>query len=220
TVELKSEGASPEFKVTAILESVSDKGTMLEIECSGGDYALGGEKRKELSSAGSATWSLTIPKPETIITVKITRLDTKSCKTILVGGKIEAKDLVGEWDGGTCWDSWSTPIKMAEKKIKDAMLTGKGEFLPMSMTVTLVSENEIYAKMSTKGGTMPPPPLNFKFNDGNLEASTTYMMTKYHFTGTVKPDGGNYTITGEWSGSNFGLSMNGRWKATKPIKKN
>mgnify|MGYP000855222835 FL=1 len=219
-VDLKSDGASPEFKITATLESVGDKGAVLEIECTGGDYALGGEKAKTLSSAGSVTWSLSIPKPETIITVKVTRLDTKACKTILVGGKIEAKDLVGEWDGGTCWDVWSTPYKIAEKKIQDAMITGKGEYLPMTMTVTLVSENVIHAEMSVKGGTMPPPPLDFSFNDGDLEAGTTYMMTKYHFSGSVKAEGGNYVIAGEWSGSNIGLKMSGRWKATKPIKQN
>jgi len=218
-VELKSEGASPEFKITATLESVGEKGAVLLIECSGGDFALGGSYKKELSSAGSVTWSLSIPKPDTRISVKVTRLDTKACKVILVGGKIEAKDLAGEWDGGTCWDAWSTPYKIAEPKIKAALLTAKGEFLPMKMTVTFISESMIGTKMNVQGSALPPPPMDFSFTDGNLEASTFYMSNKYHFTGKVTAEGGKYVINGEWSASNPGLKMNGRWKASKEMMK-
>jgi subtilisin family serine protease len=220
SIDLKSEGSSPEFKVSATLESVGENGAVLEIECSGGDYALGGDKRKSLSSSGTVSWSLTIPNNETKISVKVTRLDTKACKVILVGGKLEAKDLVGEWDGGVCHDNWSTPYKMAEEKIREKLISVKGEFLPMKMIMTLISEKELGSKMNAKGSTMPPPPLNFSFNDGNLEASTTHMSTKYNFSGKVKVENGKYQINGEWSGSNTAMKMNGRWKASKDIKQN
>lgn len=217
-VDLKSDGASPEFKITATLEAVGENGAVLLIECTGGEFALGGSNKKELSSAGSVTWSLTIPKPDTRISVKVTRLDTKACKTILVGGKIEAKDLAGEWDGGTCWDAWSTPYKIAEPKIKAALLTAKGEYLPMKMTVTFISESMIGTKMNVQGSALPPPPMDFSFNDGNIEANAFAMSNKYHFTGKVTAEGGKYIISGEWSASNPGLKMNGRWKASKNIK--
>lgn len=219
-IDLKSEGSSPEFKVSATLESVGENGAVLEIECSGGDYALGGDKRKSLSSSGTVSWSLTIPNKDTKLSVKVTRLDTKACKVIIVGGKLEAKDLVGEWDGGTCWDSWSTPYKIAEPKIKEKLISAKGEFLPMKMTVTLISEIEISAKMNVSGGSAPPPPLKFSFNEGSLEASTFYMSNNYHYTGKVKVESDKYVINGEWSSSNPGMKMNGRWKASKDIKQN
>jgi len=171
-----------------------------------------------LSSAGSVSWKVSVIKPETVLSVKVTRLDTKACKTILVGGKIEAKDLAGDWDGGTCWDAWSTPYKIAESKIKAAMLSAKGEFIPMKMSVTFISESMIGANMKVEGSAMPPPPMNFTFNDGNIEANAFAMTNKYHFTGKVTAEGGKYVINGEWSSSNPGIKMNGRWKASKNIK--
>ncbi|MEI7485089.1 MAG: S8 family serine peptidase [Ignavibacteriota bacterium] len=217
-VDLKSEGAAPEFTITATISSASEKGTKLEIECTGGDFALGGDRIKTLSSAGSVSWKVSVIKPETVLSVKVTRLDTKACKTILVGGKIEAKDLAGDWDGGTCWDAWSTPYKIAESKIKAAMLSAKGEFIPMKMSVTFISESMIGANMKVEGSAMPPPPMNFTFNDGNIEANAFAMTNKYHFTGKVTAEGGKYVINGEWSSSNPGIKMNGRWKASKNIK--
>jgi len=217
-VDLKSEGASPEFKITATIGSVGEKGTTLAIECTGGDYALGGSSNKELSTAGTVTWSLSIPNPETKISVRVTRLDTKSCKVILVGGKLKAEDLVGFWDGGVCWDSWSTPYKVAEPEIKKNLKSAKGEFLPMTLTMSLISENSLFGKMTVNTGGNPPPTLTFSFDDGNLEATTSDMHNTYHYSGRVKVENGKYVIDGEWSSSNQAMKMNGRWKVTKPIK--
>jgi hypothetical protein len=89
-VELKSDGSSPEFTITATVDAVGEKGTSLQMKCSGGDYAFG-DKVKTLSAPGSVNWSLTAPEKDKKLTVKVTRLDTKACKTILVGG--ETKDL-------------------------------------------------------------------------------------------------------------------------------
>lgn len=85
-LELNIKDNSPEFTVTASVEEVGGKGTSLQIECSGGEHSIGGNTVKEITSSGSVSWSLTVPKKDTKLSVKVTRLDTKACKTIFVGG--------------------------------------------------------------------------------------------------------------------------------------
>jgi hypothetical protein len=216
-VELKSDGSSPEFTVTATVEAVGEKGTSLQIECIGGDYAFGGNSVKQLTSPGSVNWSLTIPDKDKKLTVKVTRLDTKVCRTILVGGEMKAEDLVGEWTGGVSYDNWSTPIAMARKQIEAKLPGTKGAPMPTSFTFKLISKNSL--SIDIKGFPMPTVP--FEFSDGTLTCSGyTYRMTTYNYTAKVTQKGDVYSFSGTWStkATNGTLDINGKWNGTMKKK--
>lgn len=219
-LEVSSSGGPKEFTITAEIKSVSEKGTSLTIEYSGDNCSGKGEKEKNLNSPGKVSWSITLKDESKPVTIKIKRLDFDVCKSIEVGGKIKAEDLVGEWNGGVCHDDWSTPYKIAEPKIREKLVSVKGEFLQMKMTMTLSSENILNTNMNVSSSKMPPPPLDFSFDDGNLSASTLYMMNNYRFSGKVVLVNGVYNIEGTWSAvaTNGSMKMNGRWKANKSKK--
>ncbi len=168
-VELKSDGSSPEFTITATVDAVGEKGTSLQIECSGGDYAFGGKTVKELSSPGSVSWSLTAPEKDKKLTVKVTRLDTKACKTILVGGdknyfgtfkgKFEEKELRYDWydknhkkyritdvEGVDDFRDFEELIEYENDKTKDIM----GVFTINEITVTISPPNKMLLKFEIK----------------------------------------------------------------------
>ena len=214
-IELKSTGGPEEFKVTATVKSVSEGGTPLEIEISGSNFAMGGDKKKTLNAAGSVSWDITYKEKKSKLTVKVKRLDTDNCKVILVGGTLKAEDLVGNWAGNVSYDDWSTPIDMARKEIEKNLLTKKGQPLPLNLTVSLLSENSLSFEMKVTGG-YPMPPMTFSFSDdGSLSSSFVYKMVAYQYSAMVTDAGDKLNLKGTWNtnATNGTMKMNGQWNA-------
>ena len=218
---LKSTGGPEEFKVTAEVKNVSEGGTTLEIEASGSNYAIAGDKKKTINAPGSVTWEITYKEKNSKLSVKVKRLDSDNCKVILLGGALKAEDLAGDWTGSVSYDSWSTPIEMARKEIEKRLLAKKGQPLPLNISVKFISDNRLSFKMQVTGG-MPMPPMDFSFSeDGTINASFVYNMVSYNYTAKVTDSGDNLALKGTWNtnATNGTMKMNGQWNASMPKKK-
>ncbi|MCX7833937.1 MAG: S8/S53 family peptidase [Ignavibacteria bacterium] len=214
-VEVNSSGGPRDFTITASIKLASEKGTPLEIDISGSNYIFSGDRVKTLVSPGNVSWDLTLSNSDTKVVVKVTRLDTKSCTTILVGGELTAKDLEGEWEGKTSYDSWSTPYEMAKKEIQKRLLAGPGEELPLHISVKYVSENALLFDMQVKGG-LPMPKMPFTFSQGKLSAEFVHNMVAYNYSANIFEEEGSIKLSGVWNSraTNGSMNMNGKWRAT------
>jgi hypothetical protein len=219
-LELSSKGGPKDFKITAEVKAVNEKGTTLTIEASGNNYAITGDKTKSLSQAGSVSWDVTLLDPTKSVTITVRRLVIDACRKVELGGEIKAEDLVGNWTGNVRYLDWSTSFPMAKKQI-DANLAGKkNQPLPLTISSKLVDENTLMFTMQVKGGT-PIPNMEFSFKNNQLTASFVYNRTNYHYSAAVTAESNKIKLKGEWNTTvpNGALDMNGTWEAELPEKK-
>ena len=210
---LKSSGGPKDFKITASVKSVfPDDGTPLEIDVAGGNFLLDGDKVKTLSSPGDATWTVTKPDNETILTVKVTRLDAGNCKTILLTSLIEAKDLAGQWNGTVVAESWSASSDLIRKYAAGTIEPEMGKVKTLTLDVTYKSEGSVGIALYVKGG-KPIPTQTFSFNDGKLHSEFSMHMYKYTYNAAVTRQGNRIELSGTWSSNSGMINMSGTWSA-------
>lgn len=91
-VNLTYTGGPEEFKINAAIKAINGNSTVLTLDISGNNYSIGGSNKQTLSAPGDAVWSLTM-KPDSKITAKVSRSDTRSCAWVV----IEAVEFTGKW---------------------------------------------------------------------------------------------------------------------------
>lgn len=92
TIDLTYTGGPEEYKIKAVIKAINGNSTVLTLDISGNNYSIGGSNKKTLSAPGEAVWNLTI-KPDSKITAKVSRSDTKSCAWVV----IESVEFTGKW---------------------------------------------------------------------------------------------------------------------------
>ncbi|GEM_PF-3561731 len=92
TIHFTYTGGPENFKLKAEIKAISGKSATLSLDIVGSNYSIGGKPSQTLSGAGEATWSLTM-QPDTKVTAKVSRSDTKSCTWAV----IESVEFAGKW---------------------------------------------------------------------------------------------------------------------------
>ncbi|MBK8953168.1 MAG: S8/S53 family peptidase [Chitinophagaceae bacterium] len=92
SINLTYNGGPEEYKIKASISAISGSSTTLTLDIVGNNYSLSGKPTQTLASPGEATWSLTM-KPDTKVTAKVSRSDTKSCAWVV----IESVEFTGKW---------------------------------------------------------------------------------------------------------------------------
>jgi hypothetical protein len=91
-INLTYTGGPEEFKIKASISAISGSSTTLTLDIVGNNYSIGGKPSQTISAPGDVNWSLTM-KPDTKVTAKVSRSDTKSCAWVV----IEAVEFTGKW---------------------------------------------------------------------------------------------------------------------------
>lgn len=92
TIHFTYAGGPEDFKLKAEIKAISGKSATLTLDIVGSNYSIGGKPSQTLSRPGEANWSLTM-KPDTKVTAKVSRSDTKSCTWAV----IESVEFAGKW---------------------------------------------------------------------------------------------------------------------------
>jgi hypothetical protein len=211
-------GEPGQYGVRGIVEAAGDKGTGVKIAVSGENYAIGGKTEQALSGAGEATWDVTLPKDEGVITV--TRTDNGAASVIT----IENIDINGAWSGSfTITDVTITDEGAAEEEGCSAVLLDamKGKALPMTMDVTCDEGGQgsavVFIDVSSLGeGTSSEPQTwglsysgtTITFEPGGEGITAT--------SATVSRSGENFVMKGSMTGGGPGWTMKAVFTLSKP----
>lgn len=213
TLDLNAAGGPKDFTVTASVKAVSDKGTTLDIEVGGSNFALKGDHSKTLSAAGSVSWDISLGEGSSGVTVKVKRLDTDGCGIVILGGEIKAEDLAGEWTGTVTPSNWSASSDMIRQRAAAVIDPVMGKPKSLTFNISYVDENSVGIALHVTGGT-PISTQRFSFVKGKLHSEFFAQKNDCIYDATVEQQGKQLVLTGTWSTSNNAMSMNGRWEGS------
>ncbi len=216
-LEVTSSGGPEEFLVTATINKTSPEGgTSLEIDISGGNYSMSEEKIKTINSPGSVGWTIKKPDLESILRVKVKRLDTDNCRVILLKSQINPKDLVGQWEGEVVAVGWSSSSELISKYTAPTIESVIGIPKPLTINVEYVDEKNLLIALKVEGGKAIPK-QNFSFINNKLHSVFFFGMHTYTYDAIVKEENDKYTIDGKWTTVTYNntVTMNGTWKCLK-----
>ncbi len=213
TIELVATGGPEDFTVTATVKAVSDKGTTLEIEVGGSNFALKGDHAKTLSDAGSVSWDLSLGKGSGGVTVKVKRLDTDGCGIVILGGELKTEDLVGEWTGTLTPAGWSASNDMIRQRSAGVIEATIGKPKSLTFNITLIDEASVGIALHVAGGT-PISAQRFSFEKGKLHSEFFAQKNNFVYDAAVDQQGKKLVLTGFWSMINSAVSMNGSWEGS------
>lgn len=210
--ELVATGGPKDFVLTASIKGIGEKEAKFEIEISGTNYVLKGEKNKSLSSAGSISWEISLGDNSEGVTAKVKRLDVERCKYVILGGKVKAEDLVGQWTGTVIMTDWSTSSALVRQYSAGIMNAEVGKPKELLLDVRYIDDNSVGISMQVKGGKAIPT-KTFSFVDEKLHAEFSAHFYNYVYDAIVENKGGKIVLSGTWTAVTNMLSTKGTWSA-------
>jgi hypothetical protein len=216
-VNLTSSGGPEEFTVTATINKTTPEGgTTLEIYISGGTFNMSDEKVKTLNSPGSVTWVIKKPDLETVLHVKVKRFDTDNCKVVLLKSVVNAKTLLGKWDGEIVPVNWSSSNDLIRQYSASTMDAIMGVPKPLTLFMEYVDENNVLITLKVEGGKVIPQ-KKFTFTKNKLHSEFYFDMHNYTYDAEIKEETDKITLKGKWKTVTYNntVTMNGTWTASK-----
>lgn len=202
---LSSNGGPEEFQIQATTETLSTKAESFSLSITGENFSLSGNNTQTLSKPGSINWDVIKKDQASVLTAKVVRNNSGSCRQLIIGGTPPIEELAGDWEG--TWevvDFVKPNEKLLDPLIIDIYEELKG--IPIKFIIQLEPLNDSSIKGLLR--------IIDTYQDDDVDFVSHAVEMKYEdgvITATYDRDDGHYVFSGTASYTDSGLRMEGYW---------